>query len=228
MRVLRLPGLAAFIGIGLVLWTLLFPAAITADKKITVRRVGLTQINRQLLVSFSFQDAFPPAIRKQLTSGLKTSLLVQLFLEQQGNKMPIAYWARTVEVTYDLWEEKFIIAREDNTGKRRATAASTEHAVKLAAEILNVHLLDTSNLPAGVYRIRAKIETNPVSKEMLEKIRSWLVKSQSKNTSSPAPSNYFGSFVGALVDRRISEADHTIDFVSQWFKLGGRSPQGEQ
>lgn len=193
--------------------------AFADDDPPVMRRVGLTEINHQLLVSFSFQDAFPPSIRKKLNSGLKTTVLVQLTLEKQGSKSARAYWARTVEVTYDLWEDKYLILREDNTGRRRASAASKSRAISMAAEIVNAHIVDTKDIPPGVYRIRAKIETNPVSKEMLEKIRSWLVKSQNKSQSA-APTNYFGSFVGALVDRRIAESDHTVDFVSQWFKLG--------
>jgi hypothetical protein len=190
-----------------------------ADDKPATRRVGLTEINHQLLVSFSFQDAFPPSIQKKLNSGLKTTVLVQLSLERQGSKSSHAYWARTVEIAYDLWEDKYLILREDDTGRRRATASSKSRAVSMAAEIINAHLVNTKDIPSGVYRIRAKIETNPVSKEMLEKIRSWLVKSQNKSSQSAAPTNYFGSFVGALVDRRIAESDHTVEFVSQWFKL---------
>ena len=216
MSLIRRPGIIAC----LLSLALLNPCAARADDGTPVRRVGLVQINRQLLVSFSFRDAFPPLIRKQLTSGLKTTVLVQLFLERQGRRSPEAFWARTVELTYDLWEDKFLIFREDNAGRRRAVVSDKSRAVDLAAEISNVNLVDTSTLPPGVYRIRAKIETNPVSKEMLEKIRSWLVKSQGKSSQSPAPANYFGSFVGALVDRRIAEADHTVKFVSQWFNLG--------
>lgn len=202
------------------LCALFFAHVAGADDNTPVRRVGLTQINRQLLVSFSFRDAFPTAVQKQLASGLKNTVLVQLSLERKGSRAPTAYWARTVEITYDLWEDKFFIFREDNTGRRRAVASSRAQVVELSAKLSNVHLVDTSNLAPGIYRIRAKIETNPVSKEMLEKIRSWLVKSRSKGGQSAPSTNYFGSFVGALVDRRIAEADHTIDFVSQWFKLG--------
>jgi hypothetical protein len=191
-----------------------------ADDRTSMRRVGLTQINKQLLVSFSFRDAFPTSIQKKLNSGLKNTVLVQLALERQGSKTPLAFWARTVEVTYDLWEDKYLIFREDNSGRRRAVASSKTQAINLAAEIINAPLVNIEELPPGVYRIRAKIETNPVSKEMLEKIRSWLVKSQNKGSQSATPANYFGSFVGALVDRRIAESDHRVNFVSQWFKLG--------
>jgi hypothetical protein len=197
-----------------------FSSLAPADDKTPVRRVGLTQINHELLVTFSFRDAFPQSIQNQLSSGLKTGILIQLTLERQGSTTPFAYWAGTVEITYDLWEDKYLVLREDNTGRRRASVASKQKAVDLAAELSHIRLIDTENLPPGVYRLRAKIETNPVSKEMLEKIRSWLVKSQTKSTANATPTNYFGSFVGALVDRRIGEADHTIDFVSQWFSLG--------
>ncbi len=191
-----------------------------ANDKTSVRRIGLTQINKQLMASFTFRDAFPQSIQKQLNSGLKTSILVQISLEIQHSNNPISYWARTIEVTYDLWEEKYHVVREDPSGRSRAIATTKELAIKLASELNNTHIANVKSLPLNVYRLRVKIETNPVSKEMLKKIRYWLARSQGKGGTGSAPSNYFGSFVGSLVDARIGKADHSIEFVSQWFKLG--------
>jgi hypothetical protein len=189
------------------------------SEKPHVRKVGVSVARDRLRVTFGFRDAFTPSVTKKLSSGLTTEVLVQLTLEQQGARAPAAYWAVTVEVTYDLWEEVFIITREDPAGRRRASVKTRGQAVDLAGALVNAPVAHLRNLSAGTYRIRARIETNPVSKEMVEKIRHWLAKSRATQGGSPAPSNYFGSFVGALVDRRISQADHQIDFVSQWFRV---------
>lgn len=202
--------------------SLIYMPARTLAAEPPLRRLGVSVTERHLLVTFSYRDAFTRPISKKLRSGLTTTVLVQLTLESQRNAAPITYWARNVEITYDLWEDEFIITREDAAGKRRTTVKSRAHALELAGTLIKEPVANLRGIPAGNYRIRARIETNPVSKEMVDKIRHWLVHSRAAKSGAPAPSNYFGSFVGALVDRRIGQADHQIDFISQWFYLGER------
>jgi hypothetical protein len=201
---------------------LLLAPALGLGDDLPVRRIGVSVADRHLRVTFGFRDAFTRSIAKKLSSGLTTSVVVQMTLEPQRSAAPVAYWAGTVEVTYDLWEERFIVIREDASGRRRASVKSKGHAIDLAGVLKSMPVANLRGISAGVYRIRVKIETNPVSKEMVEKIRHWLARSRATQSGSPAPSNYFGSFVGALVDRRISQADHQIDFVSQWFRLNAQ------
>lgn len=204
----------------LVLAPLCFSFPLSAEE-LPVRRVGVSVSGQQLKVTFSHRDSFPPAVRKKLTSGLTTSVIVELSLERQGSKKLATYWARTVEITYDLWEDKFIVVQEDAAVRRRKVVESKGQAIDLAAVLAKVPIANFKDLPPGIYRIRAKIETNPVSKEMLTKIRRWLARSRAAQTGAAGPANYFGSFVGALVDRRISQADRSVEFVSQWIRLGG-------
>lgn len=137
-------------------------------------------------------------------------------------KRPLAFWARTIEITYDLWEEQFLVVREDDTGRKRAKVVTRKEAMDLSGILTHTAIGQIPDMAPGLYRIHARIETNPVSKEMVEKIRSWLASTRAKKRGTTATSNYFGSFVGALVDRRISQAEHVIEFVSQWFRLRGR------
>ncbi len=199
--------------------TWLISLSLSAEE-LPVRKVGVAVSEQRLTVTFSHRDSFTSAVRKKLTSGLTTSVIVELSLERQGSKKLATYWARTVEITYDLWEDKFIVVREDSAERRRTVVSDKGKAVDLAGVLSKVPIASLKGLPLGIYRIRAKIETNPVSKEMVTKIRRWLARSRAAQTGVSGPANYFGSFVGALVDRRISQADHTIEFVSQWFRLG--------
>ena len=193
---------------------------LSADDEIPTRRIGVQFLNDNLILTFSYRDAFTGAVKKKLTSGLKTSVVVQLTVERRGEKKPVAFWARAVEITYDLWEERFFVIRDDDTGRRRAKVSTKEAAMDLAGALEHVEVGPVSNLGGGQFRIHVKIETNPVSKEMVQTIRAWLARSRAKKSGSQAQTNYFGSFIGALVDRRISEAEHTIEFVSQWFQVG--------
>ena len=197
-------------------------SAEAADDVLPMRRIGMQKVDNSLLLSFSYRDAFTAPIRTKLSSGLTTSVVLQLSVERKGEKQALAFWARTVEVTYDLWEERFVVLREDDTGRKRAMVGSAKEAIDLAAVLTQVAVGPIPKMIPGLYRVRVKIETNPISKEMVDKIRSWLARTRAKKTGSMATTNYFGSFVGALVDRRISEAEHTIEFVSQWFRLRGQ------
>ena len=59
------------------------------------------------------------------------------------------------------------------------------------------------------------------STDAAENIRRWLSR-PSGGQGSEARSNFFGSFVGIFVDRRIGEADKSVAFVSQWFQVGAQ------
>ena len=199
------------------------PTEAGADEPpLPVRRIGLQKTDDSLYVTFSYRDAFTKEVHKKLSSGLTTSVVVQLTVERKGVKRPLMFWARTVEVTYDLWEEQFLVVREDDTGRKRAKVVSRREAIDLSGILKRTAIGRIPEMPPGLYRVHARIETNPVSREMVEKIRTWLASTRAKKRGNIATSNYFGSFVGALVDRQISQAEHVIEFVSQWFRLRGR------
>lgn len=206
---------------GLLVLMLGLTPAVAKDRKIPMRKLGINLSGNVLLTTFGYRDAFTPEIRKKLRSGLPTRIVLQINLERQGKNKPVSYWARSINVVYDLWEELYIIAVKDNRGRRRAKVSTAIKAEELAGLLLRGQIASTARLPQGLYRLRVLIEVNPVSKEMVESIRRWLARPPSGKSGSLTKTNFFGSFVGAFVDRRIGQADHTVAFVSQWFSLGG-------
>jgi hypothetical protein len=190
-----------------------------------VRQVGVSTAAGQVRITSGLRDVFSAEVRDKMRSGLPTRVLIQLTLERQGRKKAVAYWARNVEVTYDLWEENFSIVIEDDRGRRRARVASLEEAVGIASTLWRVPVTGGAGLEPGPYRLRVLAEANPVSKEMVENIRRWLARSSAGgggSASAESRTNFFGSFVGVFVDRKIGEADKRVSFVSQWFELGKR------
>jgi hypothetical protein len=204
--------------IGLLALVVALGPAHAKDKPTPTRKVGISVIDHQLLTTFSYRDAFTDKIMKKLRSGLPTRIVIQLSLEKKGKNKPVGYWARTVSVVYDLWEEVYIVTVEDNRGRRRAKVSSTDEVVDLAGKLSRCQVADVGGLPPGFYRIRSLIEVNPVSKEMIENIRRWLARKPEGHSSGNA--NFFGSFVGIFVDRQIGKADYTSVFVSQDFQIG--------
>lgn len=197
------------------------PAARAGDPP--QRRVGVSLASGQVRITSGIRDVLGGAEREKMRSGLPTRVLIQVKLEREGRKKAVAYWARNVEVTYDLWEENFAVVIEDDRGRRRARVANLEEAIGVAGTLWRVPVADIRGIEAGNYRVRVLAEANPVSKEMVENIRRWLARSSSGGSGSASAesrSNFFGSFVGVFVDRHIGEAERSVAFVSQWFRVG--------
>jgi hypothetical protein len=194
---------------------------LASHSKAPKRRVGVSVSSTAVRATFSYRDAFTKKVRKKLTSGLPTRVLVQVALESKDKGKPVSYWARAIEIVYDLWEEDFVITMEDNRGRRRTRVKTVDETINLAGILWRTRIAKTGGLKPGLYRLRFVAEVNPVSKEMVENIRRWLSR-PSGGHGSEARSNFFGSFVGAFVDRKIGKADKTVGFVSQWFEVGSQ------
>jgi hypothetical protein len=190
-----------------------------------VRQVGASTEGGQVRITSGLRDVFSAEVREKMRSGLPTRVVVQLSLERQGRKKAVAYWARDVEVTYDLWEENFQVVIEDDQGRRRTRVRTLDEAINICGTLWRVPVGPVAALEPGTYRVRVLAEANPVSKEMIENIRRWLARSSaapSGSASAESRTNFFGSFVGVFVDRKIGEADKSVGFVSQWFDVGPR------
>jgi len=180
----------------------------------TVRRVGVHGEGGELRVTFGFGDVCSKKVKEKLKSGLPTRLVVQVAVENEKKK-PVAFWARTARVVYDLWEENFSVTMEDPGGRQTTRVATVDELIRVLCALRNTKVAD--GLPPGSYRIAARIEANPVSDEMVRNIQRWIARPSGGLRSQGQSASYFGSFVGYFVDRDIGRADRTIRFVSQWF-----------
>ncbi|MFO8073082.1 MAG: DUF4390 domain-containing protein [Polyangia bacterium] len=195
-------------------------APIPAEAKRPLRRIGISVDHGEVQVTSGFRDVFTEKVRKKMKSGLPTRLSIRVGLERRGKRKPVTFWARNIEIVYNLWEERFLVTFEDRKGRRSTRVETVDDAVGIAGILWKTPVASTENLEPGAYRVRAVIEANPVSEEMLENIRRWLSRPSDGPGGTESRSNFFGSFVGFFVDREIGEADKKINFVSQWFELG--------
>ena len=182
------------------------------------RQVGLAMSGSVLTTTFNFKDAFTASVREKLRSGLSTRIVLQVGLEHLGKSM--ASWVRVIDIVYDLWAERFVVTISEGGERRQVSAESLHEAIELAGTVKKARLADTKGFPHGVYRLNVLVEVNPVSKEMVEEIQRWLARPPARKRGIESRTNFFGSFVGIFVDRRIGKADKSVTFTSQWFRLG--------
>lgn len=184
------------------------------------RRLGLRVEGGVLRATFSYRDAFAPQIRRKMTSGLPTRLLLHCTVESARSAKPVSYWARSAEIVYDLWEEKFAISVSDPAGKRRTRVATAEQAIDATGILWREPVADVSGVRPGAYRLRAVAEVNPVSEEMVRNIQRWIARPRGVQGDNEARTNFFGAFVGRFVDRGIGQAERIVGILSQPIELG--------
>jgi hypothetical protein len=85
--------------------------------------------------------------------------------------------------------------------------------LRRCAAPVDLPIADRSTLqPDASYFMAALVEVNPISKEMLDRIRRWVTRPP--GTSASPGDSLFGSFVGIFV-ARIGEAERTLSFRTQ-------------
>jgi hypothetical protein len=193
---------------------------VTADAKkslpVSTRKIGYNVKSDSLYCSFGYKDVFNNTVIKKLKSGLPTRIVVKIIVENENGK-PVAIYARTSVIVFDLWEENFIVTNKDINGTTTLKVSTIENVIHAAGVLKKVKLANL--IPSGKYRLKTTIEANPVSEKMVKNIQRWISKPSGNMGTDKTSTNYFGAFIGYFVDRNIGSADKTILFISQWFNL---------
>jgi len=167
-------------------------------------------------ISASFRDAFDAAIQKKLESGLPTVVTMRGYLFRESGSTPIALTAKSCRVVYDLWDEVFRIQLTQAGGQTNTIAVNVEGVLRNCGEARKIPLVERALLKDTTrYFVAMIIEVNPVSAEMLDRIKKWVTRPSGSAALGPGDS-LFGSFVGLFVTR-IGDADRKLSFRTQTF-----------
>ena len=208
----RLAATAALVLAGLV------PARALAQVKTPQalpQRAGPVDLDqKRVVVSFSYRDVVDAEITKKLSSGLPTVIAMRGYVFRESGGDPIALTAKSCRIVYDLWDEVFRIQLAQPGGTTSVVAVNVEGVLRNCAEARRLPLVDRALLSdSGRYFVAALVEVNPVSPEMLDRIRKWVT----RPTSAIGPGDsLFGSFVGLFV-ARIGDADKKLAFRTPTF-----------
>jgi hypothetical protein len=168
--------------------------------------------------SFSFRDVSDDALRYKLTSGLPTVIAMRAYVLPEGELSPVALAVRTCRIVYDLWDEVYRIKMTGPGGERDLAVINIEGVLRQCAEVRDLPIVDKSLLKAQKsYYLGVIVDVNPVSPQVLEQMRRWILRPTGSTTIGPSDA-LFGSFVGLFV-RRIGGSDKTLQFRTQPFQL---------
>jgi len=191
--------------------------AFAAD--VPVRKLGIEFKEDRLLVSFGYSDIFDDQSKAKLTNGLPTTVLMRMSLVPKGKKDVLGFTMRSVSITYDLWDEVFhVTVEEPGVKKKKLLVDDASEAVKIAAKVKD-QPISIMDVPSGTFRLHVRVDLNPVSKEVLKGMQSWLNRPGDDSGSLRPGDSFFGSFISFFVNKKLQKAERTREFKSQSFQI---------
>lgn len=188
-----------------------------AQPKPEMRSATFVWDDRHLLrVTVGYRDIVDDSVASNLAGGLPTTIVTQAFLFPEAGGRPLAAAYRSCRVTYDLWDEVYRIEISQSGSADSVAASPTlEGVLRRCAEADRMPIAYRALVQGkGPLYVGILVEVNPVSGELLDRIRRWVSRSTT-TTGTPAPGDaLFGSFVGLFVTR-IGSADRELRFRTQ-------------
>ena len=193
------------------------PAALPA------RTAQITLDDRLVTFTVSFRDVVDAEISKKLQSGLPTVLTMRGYVFPEAGGDPIALTAKSCRIVYDLWDEVFRIQLTQPGGQSSAVAVNVEGVLRNCGEAKKMPLAARALMgDTARYFVAVLVEVNPVSPEMLDRIKKWVTRPTGSSAIGPGDS-LFGSFVGLFV-AKVGDADKKLAFRTQAFSPPTAAP----
>lgn len=184
------------------------------DPPLRAARFEWDRARQHLYVSLSIRDVVDADIQKKMRQGLPTRIVLTAVLFQAGSSDPLATTAQTCKVTYDVWQEAFRIELTRPGSVRSQWTATMEGVLRRCADVTRLLTGDGSQVPSGasVY-LHAKVQVNPVSQDLLAKIKRWVSRPTGTGTAAPGDA-LFSTFTGLFL-QRMGDADRELKFTTK-------------
>ena len=169
---------------------------------------------RELFVSVSYRDVIDEEIRRKLSRGLPTTIVFTGTLFRRGTRAPVSTTVQTCKITWHVWDEAYRMEITRPEGTRTRWTTTLEGVLRRCAESGRLLAATGKELaPGQTVFLRGRIHVNPVSPEILEKIKLWV--SRPTRTATAAPGDaLFSTFTGLFM-QRIGEAERTLEFTTE-------------
>jgi hypothetical protein len=167
-----------------------------------------------LYLDMSFRDVVDASIRTKLSRGLPTTIVLAATIQRAGSNEPLSSTAQTCRVTWHVWEEAYHveIIRPGSSQVRWTT--TLEGVLRRCAETRRLLAGDGGQVPRGVaLYAKGSIQINPVSPEVLQKLKRWVMRPSSTGTAAPGDA-LFSTFAGLFL-QRIGDAERELRFQTR-------------
>jgi hypothetical protein len=169
-----------------------------------------------LRVGVSFRDVIDGTIRKKLSRGLPTTIVLTGTIYRSGSSDPVSTTTQTCKITWHVWDEVYLleIARPGSGQPKPRPTSTIEGVLRRCAEVNDLIVGDYRQIPLGssVY-MQAKVQVNPVSQDVLQKLKRWVSRPSGTGTAAPGDA-LFSTFTGLFL-QRMGEAERELKFTTK-------------
>jgi hypothetical protein len=180
---------------------------------------GVAADRDRLSATLDLGPAFPDEAMRRLGNGLTNVVAVVVAVVPEAGGPPAAVTGRIVEVLYDVWEEGYTVTVRDARLPRpaRRTVADPVALRRLLADARALDLGPLLLLPPGRFRLEARVEVNPVSRELMERTRELLANPVASGRPGTGSRSVLGAMAGYLL-REPAPGDDVVVLRSRAFE----------
>ena len=224
-RVQRLTVLLALVLLGL-------PGAARAQAKAVQTRDALLEWDaeaKQLYLSLGFRDVIDPDLQAKLSRGLPTTIVLTaaIYRASGSTVQPLSTTAHTCRVTWHVWEEAYRVEITRPGGSQVRWTTTVEGVLRRCAEVRRLIAGTAQQIPANTALFcAAKIQVNPLSPEVLQKLKLWVLRPSGTGTAAPSDA-LFSTFTGLFL-QRVGEAERELKFNTRPLLPSVVRPSSEQ
>jgi hypothetical protein len=167
-----------------------------------------------LYLDLLFRDIVDTNLQGKLSRGLPTTIVMTAAVYRAGTSKPLSTTAQTCKVTWHVWEEAYLVEVMRPGSTRQSWTTTTEGVIRRCTEVRHLLAGDSAQVPSGVPLVAAgKIQVNPVSPELLQKIKRWVMRPSATGTAAPGDA-LFSTFTGLFL-QRIGDAERQQKFSTR-------------
>ena len=198
---------------------LLLPAVARAQARPVQTRDVLFEWDAEakvLYLSTGFRDVIDPELQAKLSRGLPTTIVFTAAIYRSGGATPLSTTAHTCKVTWHVWDEAYRveITRPGTGGTQVRWTTTVEGVLRRCAEVRRLLAGTVQQIPVTTPLFcSAKVQVNPLSPEVLQKLKLWVLRPSGTGTAAPSDA-LFSTFTGLFL-QRVGEAERELKFNSR-------------
>jgi len=198
---------------------LALPAVAVAQARAIATRDVLFEWDSEaklLYLSVGFRDVIDPELRSKLSRGLPTTIVLTaaVYRVGAGAGQPLSTTAHTCKVTWHVWEEAYRVEITRPGGSQTSWTTTVEGVLRRCADVRRLLAGTSLQIPANTpLYCAAKVQVNPLSAEVLQKLKLWVLRPSGTGTAAPSDA-LFSTFTGLFL-QRVGEAERELKFNSR-------------
>lgn len=161
--------------------------------------IRLTRDSENLYLSLKIGFKNSKELQRRLSSGLSNKILISVQIKDKKSGSQIFNKEYIFEAIYDVWDEKYRLYFYSPNKNLIFESKDKEDVYKRFTNPENIVLCSIKLLSyESIYNVKVKIIINPVSKDIIEKIKEYLSDPETTNRGTPTRT-IFGSFANTFI-----------------------------